>query len=402
MVYQKFELCHQNQYIPAYESEIQQMAGVAIQGRGAEAGGEAYGLSTRAGRPVVMYCTGPGPNAVREAFHFRQDIEFLKEIDRYIEQKYGLQNIGDYHSHLLHLKEPSPGDVKSTNSFSARNNHSQRVQFILTLTKGQPSSIYSYRSCPDEYGDSQKTPGLGAARTWGFNRINCRGRTEWGKSLLRGKIVQINSFIYLNGRPTRCPLKVIKGISPIRQALSKDCPVPNFKRLYHHPMSQIIFDSFEDLSKNHGNISELPAAIEKQYVKLPEFIRDRIKAKIKDNFLILSLPVSNSSIAYVTYNRFSPHRIVAVHLSDCQCREKSISDITSNTRLSGPFTPLTEIYDNIKFLCNDNRDFGKLIHETKGPKEIKTYASSKDGETSYLWTMISGFKNILKRRFKWI
>lgn len=71
-----------------------------------ETGGQLYGAWTASGAPRVIYAIGPGPNANHECAYFNQDIAYLEAVGAKLKQ-YGLQHIGEWHSHH-HLGIPRP------------------------------------------------------------------------------------------------------------------------------------------------------------------------------------------------------------------------------------------------------------------------------------------------------
>ena len=121
-------------YITIYQDVLNYIAAVSLKWGCIETGGELYGLFTHAGRFVIMLATPPGENSIHEKSHFRPDIEFLVENNKYIRESYGLQYLGAYHSHhLLGLNSPSSIDDKNTHKTARRNNYRKLVQFILTF-----------------------------------------------------------------------------------------------------------------------------------------------------------------------------------------------------------------------------------------------------------------------------
>ena len=76
-----------------------------------ETGGELFGFWTASGVPVVLYAIGPGPRANHEVAFFNQDLAYLKRVGNHLVSAYGLQHIGEWHSHhSLGLAKPSGHD----------------------------------------------------------------------------------------------------------------------------------------------------------------------------------------------------------------------------------------------------------------------------------------------------
>ena len=97
-----------------YRSELDFIARCVMDYSDIETGGDIFGFWTHSGYPSIQYIIGPGPNSNRHATAFYQDKKYLIEMGRLLREKYGLQHIGEWHSHhRLNLAEPSGGD-KST------------------------------------------------------------------------------------------------------------------------------------------------------------------------------------------------------------------------------------------------------------------------------------------------
>lgn len=79
-----------------------------------ETGGQLFGYWTEEGVPVVMYAIGPGKNANHQVTFFNQDIEYLLRTGNELRIRYGLQHIGEWHSHhRLGLARPSSHDANT-------------------------------------------------------------------------------------------------------------------------------------------------------------------------------------------------------------------------------------------------------------------------------------------------
>ena len=78
-----------------------------------ETGGQLYGAWTASGAPRVIYAIGPGPKANHQSTFFNQDVEYLETIGAKLKE-YGLQHIGEWHSHHhLGLPHPSGHDAQT-------------------------------------------------------------------------------------------------------------------------------------------------------------------------------------------------------------------------------------------------------------------------------------------------
>ena len=96
-----------------------------------ETGGQLFGYWTAEGTPVVLYAIGPGSNANHQSAFFNQDIDYLTRVGRPIVEHFGLQHIGEWHSHhQLGLAQPSSHDANTMLS-TIRDKHLK--QFLLCI-----------------------------------------------------------------------------------------------------------------------------------------------------------------------------------------------------------------------------------------------------------------------------
>ena len=96
-----------------YSSELDYIARCIQDFPNIETGGQLYGAWTASGTPRVIYVLGPGPRANHQSTFFNQDVEYLKTAGAKLKE-YGLQHIGEWHSHhQLALSHPSGHDVQT-------------------------------------------------------------------------------------------------------------------------------------------------------------------------------------------------------------------------------------------------------------------------------------------------
>lgn len=96
-----------------YASELDYIAKSIQDYPNIETGGQLYGAWTASGAPRVIYAIGPGPRANHQHAFFNQDLEYLKTIGTKLKE-YGLQHIGEWHSHHhLGLPHPSGHDAQT-------------------------------------------------------------------------------------------------------------------------------------------------------------------------------------------------------------------------------------------------------------------------------------------------
>lgn len=96
-----------------YSSELDYIARCIQDYPNIETGGQLYGAWTASGAPRVIYVIGPGPRANHQSTFFNQDVEYLETIGAKLKE-YGLQHIGEWHSHHhLGLPHPSGHDAQT-------------------------------------------------------------------------------------------------------------------------------------------------------------------------------------------------------------------------------------------------------------------------------------------------
>ena len=334
-------------YVSIYQSEIEFFVGQAAHCSGNETGGEAYGLLSHAGRPVIMYVTPAGRNAIRERALFQQDTDFLKKTNAYLWDNFALQFIGTWHDHHdLSLKRLSPQDIYSTHRIASRNGYLRLCQILLTneneATRPNDKPIKAIKS------KSKSAKNRGS--------LIVASKFKSGiESYRYPQSVRIHAFIYLdpaNGQPIRCPIKVIPGVSPMRQAISQNCKIPELRQHHTFPTARILYDSLEEKAEINGYAEQkLPKRIYKQCLQLPEEVRDGARVTFENGFLVLSLPIPSRGMVFVAYGLKKRHRVKAVYFSKDETTDELI-DLTDVGACYGPYTNLETIFNRgIRFVC---------------------------------------------------
>jgi hypothetical protein len=59
----------------------------------------------------VTHASGPGPNAVHTPTYFLRDTQYCARVLREHYDRFGVDYIGEWHSHVDPLRVPSPGDL---------------------------------------------------------------------------------------------------------------------------------------------------------------------------------------------------------------------------------------------------------------------------------------------------
>lgn len=96
-----------------YFSELEYIAKCISDYPNIETGGQLFGAWTASGAPRVIYAIGPGKRANHQSTFFNQDVKYLEYIGSRLKE-YGLQHIGEWHSHHhLGLPHPSGHDAQT-------------------------------------------------------------------------------------------------------------------------------------------------------------------------------------------------------------------------------------------------------------------------------------------------
>ena len=97
-----------------YQSELDYLSRCILDYPHIETGGQLFGYWTSAGVPVVLYAIGPGDNANHQPTFFNQDLDYLETVGGILVHEFGLQHIGEWHSHhQLGLAHPSDHDART-------------------------------------------------------------------------------------------------------------------------------------------------------------------------------------------------------------------------------------------------------------------------------------------------
>jgi hypothetical protein len=368
-------------YIVIWESELKFISGLSAKWGEIETGGELYGLFTHAGRPVIMLATPPGTNAIHQVAHFRQCNDFFKHVNTLLIDEYGLQYIGNFHSHHeLGINGLSPGDIHSTHLIASKNGYGRFCQIVVTFERTSRANLH--RPAHDEVGHVERTPKYMAEK---------RGLAYPDSGALSAEIaeaarVRIHSFIYLDatdGDPVRCPLKIITGKNPFRYALEKNQPIPELGKRFKFPEVKIFCDLLEPRPEIINAEPELPPRIYEQMVYLPEAVIQDTRLKFVEGLIFLSFPIpSKEYLLTVIYNDTPPHRVEAVYLTPNVGSDSPI-ELTRKALSCGPYTRLDIILDKIETIGVENnfaeegdssinldKDHGSSKNQTNTPGEV--------------------------------
>lgn len=150
-----------------HQSELDNLAGWVLECPDRETGGDLFGFWTHSGSPTVQLVLGPGARARHEDTAFFQDADHLQQVGEYVQSRYGLQHIGDWHSHhRMGLAEPSSGDVSTARRVF---DYTEFPRFLLFIANIRPDDGHNSGS-----------------RWWGHSRAD-----RW--------MVQIGAFLFERG-----------------------------------------------------------------------------------------------------------------------------------------------------------------------------------------------------------
>jgi len=263
------------------QSELRVIAGISAERLNLETGGDLWGYYDRAGNPVVLMATGPGPKAVFEYSHFAQDADYTLEAGRILHEKHGMVLVGTFHSHhKMGLAHPSGGDDGTVMSLADKNNIRNWVMIVIT---------HEYQGKPSEHT---------------LRRLN----------------VRINAYLYPKpekGERVRTPIRVLAGDSPIRKTLlsSNDPELASLcKWSPWFPKERILLDKYEPhISANVT--AEFPDAIIEQIKKLPIKTQRTVTLSIPDTFIAVQFAVTKVNSAIVFYSKQSPYNICDIEFA---------------------------------------------------------------------------------------
>lgn len=137
-----------------YQSELDYISRCILDYPNLETGGQLFGFWTNSGTPVVAYAIGPGIDARHNSTSFYQDAKYMISVGKYLGKQFGLQHIGEWHSHhQLTLSHPSGGDVLSMQSGLFTPGFPRMLLCIGNCFSGvtEINAFNFHRSSPKEY-----------------------------------------------------------------------------------------------------------------------------------------------------------------------------------------------------------------------------------------------------------
>lgn len=142
-------------FLVTWESELRAMSAEAA-AWSIETGGDLFGRWQDV--PTVFLATKAGPAAQRDHAHFKLDVDYLRTLSETLAVSWGLRYFGDWHSHhRLGLSSPSGGDRRRIISIAHRNQFPAMCEIIVTIdeSRGQ-SAIRIHPWLYDFTGDADK------------------------------------------------------------------------------------------------------------------------------------------------------------------------------------------------------------------------------------------------------
>lgn len=140
-------------YVLTNKGEIDALSKYILDYPNIETGGQLFGYWTYDGKPVVLFVLGPGPNAKHQNTFFMQDLSYLRERAKVLKQKYGLDHVGEWHSHhQLGLDHPSGHDAHNISFNMRKLGYSKFLLCIGTCTDSTSSiNAFMFSSLRSDY-----------------------------------------------------------------------------------------------------------------------------------------------------------------------------------------------------------------------------------------------------------
>lgn len=127
-----------------YRSEFDYISRCILDYPRIETGGQLFGFWSASGVPVVLFAIGPGHRANHQVAFFNQDLDYLTSVGRILVDRYGLQHMGEWHSHhQLGLAHPSGHDA-STMVRSIERENLRRFLLCIGNCDGRASVLNAF------------------------------------------------------------------------------------------------------------------------------------------------------------------------------------------------------------------------------------------------------------------
>lgn len=340
-----------------FESELRFITSNAAEWAGLETGGEFYGCWSHAARPVVFLATGPGPEATHESTHFAQDIEYFRRANKLLSESFGIQFLGDWHSHhFLGLNHPSDGDEDHIASIACRNDLPRMVEMILTCEGEMPDGSHTDAAELESEGPIEHSAVGTFLKDWRRQRKSERrasGRATAGN-------VCAHAFYYedaRNGQYQRCPIRVIPGMSPFRQALLR-CDILQPSRMptyaFPLPLDRVRLQAVSSTGSPGRTEVKVPTKLVEQILELPEIVKEGVETTIREGLVVVVLPVPDGDRIAIAFDSVPPHTPQAAQL--IHNGEGEPIDLTEHAMERRRLGRLVDIYQRIVHLVMGMRE----------------------------------------------
>lgn len=140
-------------YVLTNQEEMDILSRYILDYKDIETGGQLFGYWTFDGKPVVLFVLGPGPQAGHYGSFFMQDLDYLRTCARILKEKYGLDHVGEWHSHhQLGLDHPSGHDARNISTNMRSLGYKKFLLCIATCNSFQSSiNAFMFDSNKSQY-----------------------------------------------------------------------------------------------------------------------------------------------------------------------------------------------------------------------------------------------------------
>jgi hypothetical protein len=250
-----------------------------------------------------MFVTPAGPKAIHQYAHFRQDIDYLIFTSEILRTRFGLSFLGTHHSHhILDLKTLSGGDIKSTNVIARRNGYSRLCQIVLAFNQVKSNNtphLFSYSGSKSLASEQDK-------------------QSEDARVSVNVSAISVKCFIYTNAKyapPVHCPILILPGDSPIRDAMRSANENRHMIKDYSYPIDHIQFESIQPNSSQEQTENALPEEIGKMISHLPESVLADIEIRMFENTAVILMQIDKMKCSLaVAYETSTPISIKAISI----------------------------------------------------------------------------------------
>jgi len=365
--------------IVIWQSELAAMARLTTDWGNIETGGECFGLFSRAGRPTVLLVTPPGPRAIHQRARFVQDTDHLNRAIEKLYRRFGIQPGGTFHSHhTIGLNSPSSVDMGSARSLAEKTDSPGLFQIITTVEDVSPNGGTGHRHgrAYHREGSSRAKHGSGGIIKRILHRLNPFDGQP--RHLCHpGFKVRINAFVYPETPSSRyqgCPIKVLPGTSPFRDAIERLPGWQSLRMKTDFPHSQILLDPVDRPESTDNEAVDLPDRVLRQISKLPEEMAVETRIRFDNELVCLKIPVSDDYHLILFMDADSNFRILNALLGSKNIHAKPV-DITTRALRFGDKTPIDHIHQIAVKLIDRNRSkpevaAGGLAAATDSPRPL--------------------------------